>query len=661
MKRFLISILSLAMLLPANAAKVTVDFSEYTVGHTFVIAGSGEGSATVVENPYGSGKVVEMQCEAYNGVPQFDIVLPEGITLGQCTAINAKIYIPSDGNEQYANYKQMLIYVDGSLVFKNTKSDGADDYPNQGDKNKWLTKSYATETLNLDDTQNSLGSFGLGIGLNDNKMKYYIGEISLSYDLSLDDPVLPARGAYYTGEYRNLFAEAGYTDAQVQQRIDDLWHTYFEGDKDTERLYYESGADMAYILDVNNNDVRTEGMSYGMMLCVQLDKKKEFDALWKWAKTYMQFPSNDERRGYFAWQCNTDGSKKGNTPASDGEEYFVMALMFASNRWGNGEGIFDYGQEANYILDMCLEKPAKDINPYSSYTRLFDPEEMQVVFVPYASAAKFTDPSYHLPAFYELWSKWADNNNDFFAGLAAKSREMFPKFAHPTTGLMPDYANFDGSAHQGDGDHSGFLYDAWRCIMNMAMDYAWFKPDAPYTELVNRIHNFFISKGIADYHSVYTLDGQDKNGNTDHSPGLVACNATGALASDSRNAWKFIENFYDTAIPTGRYRYYDGCLYFLNWLNCAGRYRIYAPGGVTSLPEQSIAGDVTIKMVHNGAIITVSGISDGSYSIYSLSSGMKLRGGTFADGTIALDGLAAGAYAISLADDTCTRTFKFIL
>lgn len=145
---------------------------------------------------------------------------------------------------------------------------------------------------------------------------------------------------------------------------------------------------------------------------------------------------------------------------------------------------------------------------------------------------------------------------------------------------MPDYANFDGTPHKGDGDHADFLYDAWRCIMNMAIDYAWFKPEGtPYTELVNRMYRFFISKGITDYHSVYTLNGENKNGNTDHSPGLVACNASGALACDNKDAWKFIENFYDTAIPTGRYRYYDGCLYFLNWLNCAGRYRIYGPSG----------------------------------------------------------------------------------
>ncbi len=43
-----------------------------------------------------------------------------------------------------------------------------------------------------------------------------------------------------------------------------------------------------YILDVGDNDVRTEGMSYGMMVAVQRDNRTAFDALWKWATTHMR-------------------------------------------------------------------------------------------------------------------------------------------------------------------------------------------------------------------------------------------------------------------------------------------------------------------------------------------------------------------------------------
>ena len=63
-------------------------------------------------------------------------------------------------------------------------------------------------------------------------------------------------------------------------------NTIFYG-SDDERLYHQVGDDMSYFLDTGNNDVRTEGMSYAMMMCVQRNWRKEFDCLWKWAKKYM--------------------------------------------------------------------------------------------------------------------------------------------------------------------------------------------------------------------------------------------------------------------------------------------------------------------------------------------------------------------------------------
>ena len=110
-----------------------------------------------------------------------------------------------------------------------------------------------------------------------------------------------------TKEYRNVFAETGIGKEAVDNRLQEIIRFYFHGAED-ERVYYPVGQDMAYIMDTGNLDVRTEGMSYGMMLCVQLDKKKEFDCLWKWAKTYM-YMAEGENEGYFAWSCAVDGTK----------------------------------------------------------------------------------------------------------------------------------------------------------------------------------------------------------------------------------------------------------------------------------------------------------------------------------------------------------------
>ena len=110
--------------------------------------------------------------------------------------------------------------------------------------------------------------------------------------------------------------------------------------------------------DWANNDARTEGMSYGMMIAVQLDQKREFDALWNWANTYMLVtdPKNPTV-GYFAWSMGTDNSARSTGPAPDGEEYFVMSLYFAAHRWGNGKGIYNYQAQADKILRGMRHHP----------------------------------------------------------------------------------------------------------------------------------------------------------------------------------------------------------------------------------------------------------------------------------------------------------------
>lgn len=639
----------------AFSAEVTEDFEAYKIGKTFEMNNPGSGTATVEANPSGGGKVLSLRNSDWNTVPVFRFTLPEGKTLGDCTSVSFSIYIPSNNSDGNANWKQRHVYLNGELVYKDVEADGITDaYPNLGEKDSWAGQTISISQLNLDDKQKQLTEFTIAMGINDHQIHYYMDNVTVRYPFNTAEPVLPTQGAFYTDYYPNLFLEAGYTEAQVNQRLEDLWHTYFESNDDNKRLFYEVGDDMAYIPDVEHNDVRSEGMSYGMMLCVQLNKQKEFNKLWKWAKTYMQHKPGDEREGYFAWQLNRDGSIKDHNTASDGEEYFIMALMFASNRWGDGEGIYNYKAEADYIIKNCFNKPMKANSPY---TNLFNMTEKQITFVPFADAAKFTDPSYHLPAFYELWAMWgAKEHKQDFLDFAAKSREMFPRFANEKTGFMPDYANYDGSPYTGHGDHSGFLYDAWRCIMNMAVDFSWFRPEGvDYTALVNRQHNFLatVNGGVPNYYSVYELDGREKNGNTDHSPGLVACNATGALASNQKVAWEFIDDFMATAIPTGRYRYYDGLLYYLNFLHVSGNFKIWKPKTGTGITDVSATPRIRI----DGGVIRLDGNVGGRYRIVSLGGGTVVMSGDVpSSATIDIAALPRGIYAISIEGET----LKFI-
>ena len=381
------------------------------------------------------------------------------------------------------------------------------------------------------------------------------------------------RGSYFTGVYPDLFTSLlGKSKKQVKEKINGAFKQLFYGNNNDQRIYYPVEPDMAYIEDINNNDVRTEGMSYGMMITLQLNKKNEFDRLWKWAKTFMQHKKGP-RKYYFAWHNRTNGEIIDSNSASDGEEWFVMSLFFASARWGNGKGIFNYRNEAQKILNAMLGK-SNSSNDSNAITNMFNKKEKMVVFVPQGRAADFTDPSYHLPHFYELWGRWAEKNNKFWCEAATASRKFLKRTINPKTGLAPDYAQFNGEPFNWFGrGNNDFRFDAWRVAMNIAIDYEWFAKDNWEVIQSNRILNFFYNQGVNIYGSLYTLDGKSLSG--DHSTGLVAMNAVAAIAATSGLRKDFVEQLWNVEIPHGFYRYYDGMLYMLGLLQVSGNFRIY--------------------------------------------------------------------------------------
>ena len=394
------------------------------------------------------------------------------------------------------------------------------------------------------------------------------------------------KGAYATGHYRNLFAESGHSEKEIDAKIQAAFQQLFHGDAATQTVFYPAGKNangpLAYLTDFANHDVRTEGMSYGMMIAVQLDKKVEFDALWNWAKTYMYISDpNHPSYGYFSWSNKTDGTPNEETAAPDGEEYFVMALYFADARWGSGAGIYNYKQQADELLTTMRHRAVK-----SGPTR-FGPrtvgnevnEEAKMIrFVPGVERGNFTDPSYHLPAFYELWARWGPvEDRQFWAEAAAASRSFFPKTANAATGLAPAYANFDGTPHATRFPQSAiFGFDSWRTASNWSVDWSWWQKSPEEQELSDRIQAFFAAQGISDYGDVYTLDGKEIEAR--HSTGLVATNAVASLAAtDTKRSRQFVEALWNAPIPSGQQRYYDGMLYIMSLMHAGGRFRIWAP------------------------------------------------------------------------------------
>jgi endo-1,4-beta-D-glucanase Y len=395
-------------------------------------------------------------------------------------------------------------------------------------------------------------------------------------------------GAFVTGKYRNLFAEAGYSPKQVAAKINKSYQHFFHGDPNSQALYYPVGSNanglLAYMPDINNNDVRSEGMSYGMMIAVQLDKKIEFDALWNWSKTYMYHDDpKHPTYGFFSWQMRYDGTPMSELPAPDGEEYYAMALYFAAGRWGNGTGIYNYKAEADKLLRHMVHREPITGMVKGRFAREqtvgkeVNVEHAMILFSPDSRRNNMTDPSYHLPAFYELWARWGPKEDrSFWQRAATASRDFFQRTTHPQTALNPNYANFDGTPYKSFGRTDAFRHDAWRTASNWAVDWSWWAKDPRERELSDRIQTFFESQGMDTYGDQFELDGTPLG--KAHSTGLVGTNAVASLAAtNGPRARKFVEALWNAEIPSGRYRYYDGLLYFMSLLHCSGQFRIWTP------------------------------------------------------------------------------------
>ena len=122
---------------------------------------------------------------------------------------------------------------------------------------------------------------------------------------------------------RNLFEEYGYSKFDIENKVIDCWNEIFDP-KNPNHFYFDAPDNTGYMEDTGNDDARTEGMSYGMMMALQMNRKDIFDKIWKWARVNM-YLSEGPNAGFFCWSNQTDGKKNADGPAPDGEEYFAKS------------------------------------------------------------------------------------------------------------------------------------------------------------------------------------------------------------------------------------------------------------------------------------------------------------------------------------------------
>lgn len=371
-------------------------------------------------------------------------------------------------------------------------------------------------------------------------------------------------GAYYTGDYTSPFKTfLGKTDKDIQDKLDELWNHYFGGQND-KTVYYEDN-DGGYIVDINNNDIRSEGMSYGMMIAVQTNHKEQFGKLWNWAKKHMWSNPATGGSGYFAWQANRDGSVRDWGNAPDGEIYFMMSLLFAANRWDDA----NYMKDAQSILKACWKGNGQSLYSEQSFIATFQPSD---------GNNSWGDASYSLPAFVDLFSRWSTTNNDKWKKATKATRDHIYNSANPQSGLCSDYSNFDGTPHYAFSDNSTkYAFDAIRCPMNYGMDSYLFGVDMErQTKIAKVITDFFEKDGYR--HGHFNWDGT--NGYGDFTIGQAGANAVATYALLEEEGYKdlvkkVLQKAWDSKPIVGSQRYYDGLVHYLAMLHLTGNFKIW--------------------------------------------------------------------------------------
>jgi oligosaccharide reducing-end xylanase len=210
---------------------------------------------------------------------------------------------------------------------------------------------------------------------------------------------------------------------------------------------------------------------------------------------------------------------------------------------------------------------------------MFDRETGLIRFV---AEMDFSDPSYHLPHFYEIYATVAQGEDkEFCLKAAAASRDYWKKACHPETGFSAEYADYDGTPHHGHfdifhGRHDWYFSDAYRTIINIAVDSVWNGLSDWAKEEGEKFMAFFDRPDIADdWNHIFEVDGTKLSEPALHPVAIIASNATAGVLVENEASDRWIKLFLETPLRLGDRRYYDNCLYFFSYMVLSGNYKIY--------------------------------------------------------------------------------------
>lgn len=368
------------------------------------------------------------------------------------------------------------------------------------------------------------------------------------------------------GVYPNLFAELlRKTDAEISTKVDGAFRRLFHGNPDTQAFYAPDG-DAAVIFDSYNGDERTEGYGLAMLIAVELNKRDEFDRIWRGAQQFRYTSGPNE--GYYWSVCST---LSGNERCVDpyGLQQFVMALLLANDLWKGSPSTVDYAAAATELLRLMLHKQDMNGGIVGGVTNLFDSNTKLIPHEPNVEFADTTRPSLVMPAYYALWAQ--ATGESFFLDAASAGRTYLRNASHVMTGLTPARTDLNGKPLAG---FDTFKAESYRVQLNLMLDYIWSEQANPGAVLSDRLLSFFASQGKDTYGRAFTLEGTPTD--LAHDLALVAANGMSAIpAVQNADRQAFVQAVWDEELPTGGARYYGGLMQLLSLLALSGKLRVY--------------------------------------------------------------------------------------
>lgn len=244
-----------------------------------------------------------------------------------------------------------------------------------------------------------------------------------------------------------------------------------------------------------NNDTRSEGIGYGMVIAAYMGDQPTLDGLWRY---YQRTSSN----GLMNWKrngCDGQGGGGDNGSAADADIDAALALIVADAQFPNS----GYAADATELLGAIRGQ-------------LFDAGCQGVLMAGNQfGGCDCINPSYIPPGYYVAYGDV--EQEAFWSQARDASYTYFNAVRNPMTGLVPAWSQVNGNLQigcgpqvAGGGGTNEYQADAARTPWRVAIDYQW-TGDARAEDFLQSIGGFAASQQIMRIRDRYTLAGQRAN------------------------------------------------------------------------------------------------------------------------------------------------------